>query len=797
MEEFAPRTDPRCCRARLPALCGADRPAGFRWRHADFNGTDTIVYRVSDGEGGLSTAQVSVIVTSANDVPTVTANPTGDQAGADGAAVSIPTANSFTDIDGDPLTYTATGLPAGLTIDPVTGVIGGTIDHSASQGGTNGTYTVVVTADDGNGGTVTHSFAFSVTNPAPAAGDDTAGTDEDTPVIIDVLGNDSDPDGDPLAVTTATAPNGTVTINPDGTITYTPNPNFNGTDTITYSVSDGEGGTDTATVTVTVTPVNDAPVTTPATGTTPEDTPVTLTPDVSDAEGGPLTITDPTAPNGTVTVNPDGTITYVPNPDFNGTDTITYTVTDPDGGTSTGTITVTVTPVNDAPAVSATPLPDRADVDGATVSIRAAGGFTDPDGDALTYTATGLPAGLTIDPATGVIGGTIDRSASQVAGGVYTITVTVADSNGETASDSFVLTVTNPDPVAVNDNAALPLDGTVTIPVLANDSDPDGDPLTLVSATAGSGTVVINPDGTLTYTANASFNGTDTITYTIIDGEGGTDTATVTITTYRGTDVNALLEGDPFHNLTPDIGPAFVAPAFEPVEFVDQPLIISETVNGFRSLNSVAFLTGPHPLFDAINGFRSLGGLGEFGDGALPILQVVDQLDQMRDLRSDIERLFDPRLDDFVLRSLTGFSARQLDTGSDHVMIEAVARDQVLYVELRDVGPDEASRVVRFELEMADGSALPEWLRFDSRGLAIIERPIGLQELHLIVRAIRDDGSSVTIPVVIQASSGEIQIDGEIERQGSARAATFGESLAQAESARDAESARLVAAFGI
>ena len=77
-------------------------------------------------------------------------------------------------------------------------------------------------------------------------------TAEDTPTTITVLGNDSDVDGDTLSVTSASDPaNGTVVINPDGTIGYTPDADFTGTDTFTYTISDGNGGTDTATVTVT------------------------------------------------------------------------------------------------------------------------------------------------------------------------------------------------------------------------------------------------------------------------------------------------------------------------------------------------------------------------------------------------------------------------------------------------------------------------------------------------------------------------------------------------------------------
>ena len=103
-------------------------------------------------------------------------------------------------------------------------------------------------------------------NPPPGSNDpvasgDSASTDEDAAVVITVLSNDSDPNGDPLTITAVSDPaNGTTVINPDGTITYTPDPDFNGIDSFTYTISDGNGGTATATVMVTVTPVNDAPV---------------------------------------------------------------------------------------------------------------------------------------------------------------------------------------------------------------------------------------------------------------------------------------------------------------------------------------------------------------------------------------------------------------------------------------------------------------------------------------------------------------------------------------------------------
>ncbi|MDV7040500.1 cadherin-like domain-containing protein, partial [Dickeya solani] len=167
--------------------------------------------------------------------------------------------------------------------------------------------------------TGTLTITVTAVNDAPVAGSDSATTAEDTPVTVDVLANDSDVDGNPLIVTAATAGNGSVVINPDGTLTYTPNTNFNGTDTVTYTVSDGQGGVATGTLTITVTAVNDAPVAANDSATTAEDTPVTV--DVlandSDVDGNPLTVTAATAGNGTVVINADGTLTYTPNANFN------------------------------------------------------------------------------------------------------------------------------------------------------------------------------------------------------------------------------------------------------------------------------------------------------------------------------------------------------------------------------------------------------------------------------------------------------------------------------------------------
>ncbi|MFM7345921.1 MAG: tandem-95 repeat protein [Tagaea sp.] len=193
-------------------------------------------------------------------------------------------------------------------------------------------------------------------NAAPDAQNGTGAGNEDTVIAGQLSATDAN--GDPLTYALAAnggPANGTVTINPNGTYSYTPNANFNGTDTFTYTVSDGRGGTDTATVTLNVAAVNDAPTTAGGTAAGNEDTVVTGQLTGADVDGNALSfaLVPSGAPaNGTVTVNPNGTYSYTPNANFNGTDSFTYRVSDGQGGTTTGTISINVSPVNDAPTTS-------------------------------------------------------------------------------------------------------------------------------------------------------------------------------------------------------------------------------------------------------------------------------------------------------------------------------------------------------------------------------------------------------------------------------------------------------------
>jgi len=182
--------------------------------------------------------------------------------------------------------------------------------------------------------------AFTVTNRAPDAVDDALSMFEDDSKSVTVLANDTDPDGDGLTVTAVTqgthgtvtqGTHGTVTLNPNGTVNYVPNLNYNGTDMFTCTISDGRGRSDTAAVNVSITPVNDSPTGAEDYATVNEDSSVTI--DVlandTDIDGDALSFVRVVAVgNGTVVVNADSTVTFTPDPNYNGTGEFSYLLSD-------------------------------------------------------------------------------------------------------------------------------------------------------------------------------------------------------------------------------------------------------------------------------------------------------------------------------------------------------------------------------------------------------------------------------------------------------------------------------------
>jgi len=205
-------------------------------------GTYNVTITVTDDGELTGTGSFVWAVTNQNRPPTIAAP---DRSDAKGSWANVQVTGS--DPDGDAISYSATGLPPGTSMNTA-GKITGTLTAA-------GNYTVTVTVKDPSNAIGTGTFVWAVTQPnrAPDARNDSATTEKGDAKTITVLANDSDPDGDTLSVTAVSRPSkGSASINPNGTIKYTPPSSFVGTTSFTYTISDGEGGTDTATVTVTV-----------------------------------------------------------------------------------------------------------------------------------------------------------------------------------------------------------------------------------------------------------------------------------------------------------------------------------------------------------------------------------------------------------------------------------------------------------------------------------------------------------------------------------------------------------------
>ena len=275
-------------------------------------------------------------------------------------------------------------------------------------------------------------------NEMPSAVDDVAKTQEDEPVRVDVLANDSDPDGDRLGIVAVTAPlHGKTAVVPGG-VRYTPAPDYHGPDAFSYTAADPGGLTATALVAVEVLPVNEPPEAEDDAAETQEDEPVVV--DVlandRDPDGDRLRVVDVTTPaHGSATMAPGG-VRYAPPRDYHGADTFRYTVADPEGLTATATATLTVRPVNDAPeAVGAIPE-QTLEEGGAPLTLDLTPYFVDVDGDVLTYAAESSdPAAATVT----VAGTTLTLTA--VVAGAARVTVTASDPAGLTATQVFGVAV--------------------------------------------------------------------------------------------------------------------------------------------------------------------------------------------------------------------------------------------------------------------------------------------------------------------------------------------------------------------
>jgi len=421
----------------------------------DYETKDTtykIRVQTHDSHGGTYEKQFTITVTDVNDTPTDISldNSSVAENQRTGAVVGTFTT---TDGGGGPYTYTYSLVKGkGDNDNGSFNIVGDKLQTAASFNyKKKDTYKIRVQTDDSHGGTYKKKFTVTVTdiNYAPVAVADSYSTDEDTKLTVrandGVLANDTDEDGDRLTATLVTdVSNGTLTLRAKGTFTYTPADNFNGSDSFTYTVKDNGGATsNVATVTINVGVVNDALVANDDSDTTPEDTPVSTNVVTNDTDVDGTVVASTVAivsgpRNGSVVNNGDGTVTYTPNANFYGSDSFTYTVKDNGGATSNvAIVTINVGAVNDPP-------------------------------------------------------------------------------------------------VAQMDSAITDENMPVTIPVLVNDSDLDGDRLTVESVTQHSNGTVTNNGTDVTYSPDPDFNGMDTFTYTVSDKNGSADTARVSVEVLEG-----------------------------------------------------------------------------------------------------------------------------------------------------------------------------------------------------------------------------------------------------------------------
>ncbi|GAA4451131.1 Ig-like domain-containing protein [Novipirellula rosea] len=432
---------------------------------ANYNGSDSFTYQVSDGNGGTDTAVVSITVIAQNDDPVAVA---------DNIVTNQDTTANFnvlgndTDVDGDTLTVTKIGGTS-ISMPGNVGVTGGTVNYNPNgtfsfvpNSGFVGTTNFNYTISDGVGGESTATVQVSVIGPGagnvpPVAVDDSYTTDEDTQLIVPaatgLLLNDSDSDLDTLtAVLLSNPTKGSVSVLADGAFTYTPFANLNGPDSFTYRLSDGRGGNATGTVNITITAEDDAPVLNDATFVVREDKVVgsvvgTVT--AIDPEGGvTYSITAGNDDNRFEIIPGTGEIKVLNPLNFETANSYELTVEASDGALSdTAVVTIVVTNVNDTPIMVGQSFAVTENV--ALNTVVGTVVASDEDfGQSLTYS---IIAGnelddFAINPTTGQITtiGAIDYEETDptfAANHRYDLTVRVTDNGNPSKSTEATVTI--------------------------------------------------------------------------------------------------------------------------------------------------------------------------------------------------------------------------------------------------------------------------------------------------------------------------------------------------------------------
>jgi VCBS repeat-containing protein len=437
----------------------------------DYNGSDSFTYRADDGGLASNAATVAITVNAVNDPP-VAEDDLADTDEDTAAVINVLADDS--DVDGDAL-----GVASNSLSDPANGSVE-VITSGDDQGKVlytpdahyNGPDSFTYRVSDGIASSDPATVGVNVRaiNDAPKAEADSYETDEDAQLTINdlngVLSNDSDRESEILQAELISGPtNGQLTLNADGSFTYTPNANFSGTDSFTYKAIDSSNGEASATVTVTIRAVNDAPVAANDTYSVNEDSTLNIAvPGVlgndTDIDSANLTaILAEDTDHGQLTLNADGSFAYMPSANYSGPDSFTYRASDGAADSAAATVSININPVNDAPTISdVTDQVTNEDVPTGAISFT----VEDVDTPANSLSVTGSSDNQALVPNSGIAfagtgaNRTLTITPASGQSGTATITVSVSDDGGQIVADTFVLTVNAVDGVLPTVTTAVP-----------------------------------------------------------------------------------------------------------------------------------------------------------------------------------------------------------------------------------------------------------------------------------------------------------------------------------------------------
>jgi hypothetical protein len=503
---------------------------------------DSFIYTISDLSGALSNrATVSVTLNPVNDLPIAEDDSATTILQGDSITVNVTANDSDAD---DGLDFGSIVILSGPNNGSYVVNSNGTIDYT-HDGSLTTTDSLTYTINDLSGAIsniATVSFTMIRPNIPPVAVNDVATTYAVTPVVIDVLANDTDADGDSLTIESVSSANFGTTSTDGLTITYTPIegypypvPGPDGLDTLVYTVIDGYGGSAFGIVNLTVLYPNEIPIATDNTATVNKGATINI--DVAandnDPDGnldlGSIVIIDNPA-YGSVLVNGDGTVSYMHDDSVTTADSFTYTINDNVGATS-NIATVTLV-INDVPVAGddSTSLNE-----GSTININLASNDIDTVGGLNLNSIT-----IVNPPVNGNVIVNGDGTVDYTHNGSETIsdsfTYSINDSNGSTsnvATVNITINSVNDLPVALNDNAIVDEGAMININLASNDTDNDDgidiDSINIINAPIN-GSVFVNADGTVDYTHDGSLTTSDSFTYTISDLSGAiSNIATVNV----------------------------------------------------------------------------------------------------------------------------------------------------------------------------------------------------------------------------------------------------------------------------